>query len=141
MENSHPALELLEQRLTLLRRLAQSLEDAQQAIVRGDLTLLEQETSAQQAMCCEWQRLPFSTGTGNRCDSLHPKFLQIEQQTRQVELRLRHLVRVHAALLHGAQACLGVLANLVPRTAGTYEAPGSTVRPASRREEGVECRI
>jgi hypothetical protein len=132
-----------EQRLKLLGQLAQSLEEAQRAIVRSDLPGLKQETLIQAQLCAEWRRLEAAdcAPAADASDQARTSYLQIEKQTRQIERRVRHLVRVHAALLRGARQSLGVMANLLLRADGTYEPSHSPESALGGHKETMQCRI
>jgi hypothetical protein len=142
MDKNPLPIERLERRLNLLRRLAQSLEDAQEAIVHRDLEKLEQQTSNQAQLCDAWQRLECAASPVDaEGDSASQPYVRIEKQTREIEGRVRHLVRVHAALLRGAQDSLAVLANLLLQAEGTYEASNPIDRPVGGHKENIQCRI
>jgi hypothetical protein len=152
---SRPLVELLEQQRSLWLQLAVSIEQAQIALLGGDVALLERSTEEQARFCSQlvalcppvlertngWpQTSPpaFSPTTGaaplrrpgkDRARDLDP----LVEEIRCVRKRVRHLARVHAALLRRASRSVCILRNLLEGPKITYSSldllqPGATSR-------------
>lgn len=124
--------ELLEQRLKLWLRLAESLDQAQRALLQGDVGLFEQSTQDEK-ICCDqlvgleqFQRSEETPG-GDA--------ISLVQEIKRTQLRVRHLNRVHAALLRRASRSLRILRNLIAAPGVPYRAsaaPDGNYLPVSK---------
>jgi hypothetical protein len=109
----------LEQQLELWLRLAGALEQAQRALLSGDVTGFERFTEIQ-AECCRQYR---GLGSGEagifvREPGMKPTLLA---EIQQAQRRVRHLNQVHAALLQRASRSLRILRNLITSPAVPYQ--------------------
>jgi flagellar biosynthesis/type III secretory pathway chaperone len=137
-------LELGNKRLDLLRELASSLQLAQTAVVRSDLSGIDNQTERQQELCNAlrqlgsvglrlpgtavvgesrqqnpWARLPeidLSPGVRQRWEVLG-------RELQQVEMQVSQLNRIHEGLLRRAQYTLQIFVRLLANSANTYTPP------------------
>ncbi len=137
-------LELGNKRLDLLRELASSLQMAQAAVVRSDLSGIDSQTGRQQELCYAlrqlesaglrlpgtavagesrkqntWAQLPdidLAPGVRQRWDALG-------RELQRVEMQVDHLNRVYAGLLRRAQRTLRIFIQLLASSANTYTPP------------------
>ncbi|MBZ5657310.1 MAG: flagellar protein FlgN [Acidobacteriia bacterium] len=136
---------LIEQRLELLRSLAESLEVSQVALVGNDAEAIARGAAHQAELCRQWGLLeeqlrkakrpsnPSSeTGHGGSLDREYSAHLQAEWD--ELGTRIRYLTRVHWSLLRHMQRSLAVLSRVVESCAPTYAAPGPGL---SRPEAGA----
>ena len=100
--------ECLEQQRGLWLRLAEFLEQAQDALLQGKVELFELCTEEQQ-QCCDQLRALGPVKVSSSSDASAALTAEIKQ----VQLRVRHLNRVHAALLRRASRSLLILRNLL----------------------------
>ena len=100
--------ECLEQQRGLWLRLAESLEQAQDALLQGKVAIFERCTEEQQK-CCEQLR---ALGTANAA-AVADRNGALLQEIRKVQARVRHVNRIHAALLRRASRSLVILRNLM----------------------------
>ena len=125
------SLESLERQRCLWLQLASALERAQGALLRGEVPVFE-ECTKEQGECCHrlipWHELEQARGQGQPTAAILDEIERAQQ-------RVRHLNRVHAALLRRASRSLEILRNLMRQT-GTIYAPsvswqqgGSTLLP------------
>jgi hypothetical protein len=129
--------DLIQQRLSLLRRLAESLEVSQLALVRNDAEAIARGAAHQAELCRQWSLLedqlrpqceprPLANqpAPGNSPEMLHSA--QLEEEWNALGARIRHLTRVHWSLLRHLQRSLAVMARVVESCALTYSPePGS----------------
>jgi hypothetical protein len=135
LDASLPALsKLIEQRLALLRELAESLESSSVALVQNDAEAIARGTAHQAELCRQWSRLEDDLrreagrrsappgASGNSSDTEHSPGhsarLQAECET--LGARIRYLTRVHWSLLRHLQRSLAVLNRVVDSCAPTY---------------------
>ena len=138
IETALPELgKLIEQRLALLRSLAESLEISSLALVQNDAEAIARGAAHQAELCRQWSALeeelrreagrnlsPPSAGASG--DPLQPNSpttgrsarLQAEWET--LEARIRYLTRVHWSLLRHLERSLAVLNRVVDSCAPTY---------------------
>lgn len=117
--------EMLEQERALWLGLADAIERAQSALLRGDLVAFEQSTT-EQARCCQQYHLqgaqPRSKavpdGTSDGCDTL---LRSLDEARRKV----RHLNLVQAALLRRAHRSLRIVRHLLGGSEDPYSPPAS----------------
>ena len=136
MENiatSLPALGMLiEQRLALVRNLAESLESSTTALARNDAEAIARGAAHQAELCRQWSLLedelrreagrrlaaPSNGASGNSPEAAHSAQLQAEWQ--ELGARIRYLTRVHWSLLRHLERSLAVLSRVVDSCAPTY---------------------
>jgi hypothetical protein len=133
IDTSLPELsKLIEQRLALLRSLAESLESSSLALVRNDAEAIARGAAHQAELCRQWSRLedelrreagrrcapPSAGASGNSPQSGHSARLQAEWEA--LGARIRYLTRVHWSLLRHLQRSLAVLNRMVDSCAPTY---------------------
>jgi hypothetical protein len=133
-------LALLEQRLALMRELANSLREAQLALGCADIGTFESRTSEQINLCRQLRDVEQKLQAAHdHCSCLvpiisdtssHHRTGVIGEETRKVQDRLRALNRVHAALLRRSAHSLQILSNLLDTAAVAYSA--TAVVPAGR---------
>lgn len=114
------SIESLERQRCLWLQLASALERAQAALLRGEVAVLE-ECTKEQGECCR-QLIP-RRELERACGQIQPTASILEEIERTQE-RVRHLNRVHAALLRRASRSLEILRNLM-RPTGTIYAPSA----------------
>jgi hypothetical protein len=141
MDNIETALpelgKLIEQRLALLRSLAESLEISSLALVQNDAEAIARGAAHQAELCRQWSALeeelrreagrnlspPSAGASGNSLQTNSPTTgqsarLQAEWET--LEARIRYLTRVHLSLLRHLERSLAVLNRVVDSCAPTY---------------------
>jgi hypothetical protein len=111
--------DFLEQRLKLWLRLAESLDQARAALLQGDVVLFEQSTQAESSCCDQLVGL----GRLHRLEQGPAAEARVLlEEIRRTQLRVRHLNRVHAALLRRASRSLQILRNLIAAPGVPYRA-------------------
>ncbi len=133
IDTSLPELSrLIEQRLALLRSLAESLESSSLALVRNDAEAIARGAAHQAELCRQWSCLEdqlrrqvgrrsrgaLAGASGNSPEAEHSTRLQAEWET--LGARIRYLTRVHWSLLRHLQRSLAVLNRVVDSCAPTY---------------------
>jgi len=142
-------LDLLEQQLAVMRSLATSLEQSQKFILTLDSPQLERHVAQQQDLCRQWRELQGVAVSTPRSGAYLPAPIAHEtpgttvpsserrsalvQEVSQVERQIRHLNRVHAALLKYMHRSMTVLANLLSVSDHTYARPKLDHHPAPAR--------
>ena|SRR6202162_514711 len=159
IETSLPELsKLIEQRLALLRSLAESLEFSSLALVQNDAEAIARGAAHQAELCRQWSVLeeelrreagrrsapPSAGASGNspQTDSLQPNSpktgqsarLQAEWET--LAARIRYLTRVHWSLLRHLERSLAVLNRVVDSCAPTYTPDPGLLRTEVRLRAG-----
>ena len=123
---------LIEQRLTLLCRLAESLESSSTALARNDAEAIERGAAHQAELCRQWSCLedqlrraahrrsaqPSSGATGKFPEDGHAARLQSDWEA--LGTRIRYLTRMHWSLLRHLQRSLAVMNRVVDSCALTY---------------------
>jgi hypothetical protein len=154
----NPSFELLGRRLALMRQLASSLEQVQNAVVRSDLRGIEGHTARQREICEALRHLenealessPREAGFGESGKrniwtqlSEDAVSLQVRQDRKtltqdlaQVEMRVIQLNQVYGALLRRARRTLQIFGRVLASSANTYalpkpEIPRSTLQEVS----------
>ena len=112
------SIEALERQCCLWLQLASALERAQGALLRGEVAVFVQCTK-EQSECCE-QLIPRRELVRVRAQG--QPAAAIMEEIESAQRRVRHLNRVHAALLRRASRSLEILRNLMRQT-GTIYAP------------------
>jgi len=133
MDPSPVSADMLAEQLTLWNQLAAALEQAQAALLNGDIERFEQHT-AQQRQCCE-RLLENGEANPSRFDVAQPGVDAILKDIRKAQKEVRRLTRIHAALLQRAGRSIVILRNLIARNGLAY-APSSflqTEAPLSGR--------
>jgi hypothetical protein len=143
---------LIEQRLALLRSLAESLESSTLALVRNDAEAIARGAAHQAELCRQWSRLE----DGLRQNELRPaagrrsaatsgsspeadRSAQLQAEWHTLGARIRYLTRVHWSLLRHLERSLAVLNRVVDSCAVTYTANPRMVRTEVRLR-AAECR-
>jgi len=123
---------LIEQRLALLRNLAESLESGSLALARNDAEAIARGAAHQAELCRQWSLLedklrreagrrstpPLAGASGGSTEADRSARLQDEWET--LGARIRYLTRVHWSLLRHMQRSLAVLNRVVDSCALTY---------------------
>ena len=159
IETSLPELsKLIEQRLALLRSLAESLEFSSLALVQNDAEAIARGAAHQAELCRQWSLLeeelrreagrrsvpPSAVASGNssQTNSLQPNSLQTGQSARlqaeweMLAARIRYLTRVHWSLLRHLERSLAVLNRVVDSCAPTYTPDPGLLRTEVRLRAG-----
>ncbi|MGD0414184.1 MAG: flagellar export chaperone FlgN [Terriglobales bacterium] len=138
---------LVEQRLALVRSLAESLESSTPALVRNDAEAIARGAAHQAELCRQWSRLedelrraaesrsaapPTAGASGKFPEAEHSARLQAEWET--LGARIRYLTRVHWSLLRHLQRSLAVLNRVVDSCAVTYTPNPGLLRTEVRTE-------
>jgi len=132
IDTSLPELsKLIEQRLALLRSLAESLESSSLALARNGAEAIARGAAHQAELCRQWSRLedelrreavqlsaPSSALASGNSTGKQSARLQAEWET--LGARIRYLTRVHWSLLRHLQRSLAVLNRVVDSCAPTY---------------------
>jgi hypothetical protein len=153
IDTSLPELgKLIEQRLALLRILAESLESSSLALAQNDAEAIARGAAHQAELCRQWSRLedqlrreagrrsapPSAGASGKSTQAEHSARLQAEWEA--LGIRIRYLTRVHWSLLRHLQRSLAVMNRVVDSCALTYTPdPGllrTEVRPGVRLGSG-----
>jgi len=146
IDTSLPELSaIIEQRLRLLRSLAESLEVSQLALVRNDAEAIARGAAHQAELCRQWGLLEEQLRKAGQSstpsvESGYDRSLDREYSARleaewdELGTRIRYLTRVHWSLLRHMQRSLAVLSRVVESCAPTYTAPGAGL---SRPEAGT----
>jgi len=139
------SFELLVRRLALMRELAGSLEQAQNAVVRSDLPGMDGRTAQQREICEALRQLETEASRHPRCtaiadksrnqkaemqfpgDAVSPLVRQrwetLAQELTQVEIRVGELNRVYGALLRRARRTVQIFNRVLASSAITYIPP------------------
>jgi hypothetical protein len=144
IDTSLPELSaLIEQRLALLRSLAESLEVSQPALVRNDAEAIARGAAHQAELCRQWGLLeeqlrrqaerPSTPAAENGHDSSldRERSAHLEAEWDELGARIRYLTRVHCSLLRHMQRSLAVLSRVVESCAPTYTPDPGWYRPES----------
>ena len=149
IDTSLPELsKLIEQRLALLRRLAESLECSSLALARNDAEAIARGAAHQAELCRQWSRLedelrreagrrsapPSAGASGNFPETEHSARLQAEWEA--LGVRIRYLTRVHWSLLRHLERSLAVLNRVVDSCAPTYTPDPGLLRTEVRLRAG-----
>ena len=148
LETSLPELsKLIEQRLALLRSLAESLEFSSLALVQNDAEAIARGAAHQAELCRQWSALEEelrreaagNSAQTNRIQTNSPKTgqsarLQAEWET--LAARIRYLTRVHWSLLRHLERSLAVLNRVVDSCAPTYTPDPGLLRTEVRLRAG-----
>jgi hypothetical protein len=137
---------LIEQRIGLLRILAESLQASSLALVRNDAEAIARGAAHQAELCRQWSLLEdklrqpagwrsaprLAEVPGTSGEAGHSAQLQAEWET--LGTRIRYLVRVHWSLLRHLERSLAILSRAVGSRSDTYTlAPGLLM--GERRQE------
>lgn len=149
IDTSLPELsKLIEQRLVLLRSLAESLESSSLALARNDAEAIARGAAHQAELCRQWSCLedelrrnvgrrpasPPATASGHASETEHSARLQAEWET--LGARIRYLTRVHWSLLRHLERSLAVLNHIADSCAPTYTPDPGLLRPEVRLRAG-----
>jgi chromosome segregation ATPase len=148
LETSLPEFsKLIEQRLALLRSLAESLEVSSLALVQNDAEAIARGAGHQAELCRQWSDLEEelrheaagNSAQTNRIQTNSPKTrqsarLQAEWET--LAARIRYLTRVHWSLLRHLERSLAVLNRVVDSCAPTYTPDPGLLRTEVRLRAG-----
>jgi len=147
-DTSLPELsKLIEQRLALLRSLAESLESSSLALARNDAEAIARGAAHQAELCRQWSCLedqlrrkarrrstsPSAGASGNSPETGHSAQLQAEWEA--LGARIRYLTRVHWSLLRHLQRSLAVLNRVVDSCAPTYTPDPNLLKTSVLRTE------
>jgi len=128
-------LRLAEQRLPLLRNLAESMELSSLALARNDAEAIARGAAHQAELCRQWSRLENelrrATGRrplarpaearGNSLEMKSERFARLQAEWEAIEARIRHLARVHRSLLRHLERSLAILHRVVDSCAPAYK--------------------
>lgn len=149
IDTSLPELSaVIEQRLALLRSLAESLEVSQLALVHNDAEAIARGAAHQAELCRQWglleeqlrrraQHPPTAAaedGTETLPDREHSA--RLEAEWNELGARIRYLTRVHWSLLRHMQRSLAILNRVVESCAPTYTPDPGWYRPEAGAQEG-----
>jgi hypothetical protein len=154
LDTSLPELSLMiEQRLALLRSLAESLESSSLALVHNDAEAIARGAAHQAELCRQWSHLedelrretgrqsawPSADAATHFPETAHSARLQAEWKA--LGARIRYLTRVHWSLLRHLQRSLAVLNRVVDSCAPTYTPDPSLLRTEVRTEVRTGVRL
>ncbi|HKM86289.1 MAG TPA: hypothetical protein VJW96_08785 [Terriglobales bacterium] len=139
IDTSLPELsKLLEQRLALLRILADSLEASSLAMAQNDAEAIAHGAAHQAELCLQWSRLEdqlrreASRHSAPSAGASGTARLQAEWEA--LGTRIRYLTRVHWSLLRHLQRSLAVMNRVVDSCALTYTPGPGSLRTELRTE-------
>lgn len=152
IDTSLPALsKLIEQRLELLRHLAESLESSNLALARNDAEAIARGAAHQAELCRQWSHLEeelrreagrsaagAAETSGNSAETSNRAVLQTEWET--LAARIRYLTRVHWSLLRHLERSLAVLHRVAEGCASTYAPDPSLLGLDVPRNKEVQLR-
>ncbi len=145
---------LIEQRIELLRNLAESLESSSLALAQNDAEAIARGAAHQAELCRQWSlledqlRLQFqrqcllpgagpSEGSSDDAPSAH---LHAEWET--LSARIRYLTRVHWSLLRHLERSLAIVNRVVDSCGATYTpAPRMMKTELPLRTGESSCRV
>jgi len=131
---------LVEQRLLLLRNLAQSLESSSMALASNDAEAIARGAAHQAELCLQWSRLerhlraaagdrPLAPLAGARTTSPQAAhLLRLQAEWKTIQARIRHLTRVHRSLLCHLERSLAILHRVVESCSPAYTLDIAPVR-------------
>ncbi|MBZ5663598.1 MAG: flagellar export chaperone FlgN [Acidobacteriia bacterium] len=149
IDTSLPQLsQRIEQRLALLRSLAESLESSTWALARNDAEAIARGAAHQAELCRQWSCLedelreeaerrgaPPSAGTSGGFPQSEPS-ARLQAEWGALGARIRYLTRVHWSLLRHLQRSLAILNRVVDSCASTYTPDPGLLRPEVRLRAG-----
>jgi len=138
--------EHVEQRLLLVRHLADSLEVSRSALLANDAEAIARGAAHQAELCRQWSRLeeesqreaarPAVTLVQASLDLPETAHLaQLEEEWEDLAARIRRMTRVHCSLLRHLQRSLAVLSRVVDSCATTYHPEPALLRSQGRAGE------
>jgi hypothetical protein len=142
LDTSLPGLsQLVEDRLAVVGRLAESLEASTLALVRKDAEAIARGAAHQAELCRQWSllendlrretlRRSAEKGLAGRSNNSVGHSTQLQAEWEALETRIRYLARVHRSLLRHLQRSLAVLGHLVASCGPTYSPDLALLRPA-----------
>ena len=134
----------IEERLAVMRRLAESLEENQLSLLRNDTEAIARGAAHQAELCRQWRQLESqlkyrprevhkeNEPAGNR------RSAQLQAEWQALSARIRHLTRVHLSLLRYLDRSMTVLRNIMQSCAPTYGPEPNLVRPPELRVQAGE---
>ena len=123
--------QLLEQRLSLVSNLAESLQASTEAIGRNEAEMISRGAEHQAELCRQWSALeeklrhaarpsrPVLAPTNPDSGAAAPSE-RLRDDWEHLEGRVRCLVRMHASLLRHAERSMAIVARIVDAYAPTY---------------------
>jgi|SRR5579862_5695861 len=124
--------ELLEQRVRLLHKLADSLQRAQAALLSPDYDQVPAQTKVQQDLCHELRRLalirPSGSATG-RAASVEVREKALASEFQALHRQVTDLNRKYAALLRRAQRTVNIFCRVLQNSGLTYVVPAVSPVP------------
>ena len=141
LETSLPELSrLIEERLALLRSLAESLEFSSLALVQNDAEAIARGAAHQAELCRQWNRLEEEIRRASEPPSSLPaageQSAQLQAEWETLGARIRYLTRVHWSLLRHLERSLAVLNRVVDSCAPTYMPDPGLLRTEVRLRAG-----
>ncbi len=151
---------LIEQRLALVRSLAESLESSRLALAQNDAEAIARGAAHQAEFCRQWERLedqlrrelvqrsvrrssrsaqPLAGASSKSPAAEHSARLQAEWDA--LGTRIRYLTRVHYSLLRHLQRSLAIMNRVVDSCALTYTPGPGLLRTELRTEVRTAVRL
>lgn len=124
MDRGVLSVEFLEQQRKLWLQLESALERAQSSLLQGDVAGFEQCTQDQRQCCDQLQRFP-PLSEPSAAGPPGSDGLSLLPDIERAQRRVRHLNRVHAALLRRASRSLQILRNRIAQSDVAYAPPAS----------------
>ena len=148
-------LKLLEQRLSLLRLLAQELVDSRKEFIALDLDGMYRRISEQEELCRQIQRLhpsihalqqtcavqlglenPYTTSLSENAEWAQ-RMRYVMQELEKAQAEVGRLNQIHAIYLRRSRRTIDLLMNFIGSYAMTYARPGeSSAAAAAMAEKG-----
>lgn len=110
----------LEQQYQVWLELADAIQGAQTALLKGEIVAFERRTE-EQRRCCEQLLACRQPDEVAGSQELSGDDTALRLEIEKVQREVRHLNRVHAALLRRASRSLQILRNLLMRSEGAYK--------------------
>lgn len=129
MEPTIFQLETLKQQLEVWSRLAAAIETAQRALLSGDAAEFERSTELQADCCRDYRKLGCAASTLATLATPASDSCGLVAEIEQARNRVRHLNRVHAALLRRATRSLRILHHLLSGSEAPYAPPATLRQP------------
>ena len=156
IDTSLPELsKLIDERLAVLRQLAESLESSTVALVKNDAEAIARGAAHQAELCWQWSRLEgeLRRAGGRGAVAAAPAgssgdFPQAECSERlqaeweRLGARIRYVTRVHWSLLRHLKRSLAILDRVIDSCAPTYmRVPGRVGIGGARPAGEKSCRV
>ncbi len=118
------SIDFLQQQYQVWVELADAIRGAQAALLKGEIVAFEQSTQEQQQCCNRLLACRQPDQPAGRPE-LSGEDPALRREIERVQREIRHLNRVHAALLRRASRSLHILRNMLMRSDASYGPPAA----------------